>query len=175
MFWDLTKDEKKARLLEKSLIDHIAAGNGLVLMHGAITILNNSMEFGGMCGGSFDRHPKQQEVTCNLVDPNHPLVKPFKGKPLVHVDEPYLFKDAYYDMNFHPLMEMDVSKLKGYKDDGTKRYVAWIKKYKKGRVFFCSPSHNAQSFEKPELLQFTLNGIQYAAGDLECDDSPIKK
>ncbi|MBL7115668.1 MAG: ThuA domain-containing protein [Kiritimatiellae bacterium] len=175
MFWDITKDEKKAAMLEKSLIDHIGGGAGLVSIHGAITMQNNSMEFSKMVGGSFDRHPKQQEVICKLVNPDHPIIKPFKGQTFVHVDEPYLFKNAYNDMNFLPLMEMDVSKLQGYKDNGIKRYVAWIKKHKKGRVFYCSPSHNAQSFENPEMLQFILNGIQYAAGDLKCDDSPLKQ
>ena len=48
--------------------------------------------------------------------------------------------------------------------------VAWIKPYGTGRTFFSSPSHNAQSFEDPRLLQFMLDGIQYALGDLECDD-----
>jgi type 1 glutamine amidotransferase len=175
MFWDITKDDEKAAMLEKSLIDHIAGGAGLVGIHGAIVMQNKSMEFSKMFGGSFDHHPKQQKVTCNIVDPDHPLVKPFDGKPLIHTDEPYLFNNAYMDMNFHPLLEMDTSKLQGFKDDGIKRYTAWIKKYKKGRVFYCSPSHNAQSFEKPELLQFILNVIQYAAGYLVCDDSPIKK
>ena len=174
MFWDVTKDDVKAAALEKSLIDHIAGGAGLVSIHGAITFLNNSREFSEVTGGSFDRHPPQQEVICNIVNPDHPIVKPFKGQAFIHIDEPYLFKSAYMDMNFHPLMEMDTSKLKGYKHNGIKRYVAWIKKYRKGRVFYCSPSHNAQSFERPEVLRFILNGIQYAAGDLECDDSPIK-
>ena len=53
------------------------------------------------------------------------------------------------------------------------RYVSWIKRHKQGRVFFCSPAHNAQSFEQPTLLQFILGGIQYATGDLECPDSPL--
>ncbi|MBT3193409.1 MAG: ThuA domain-containing protein [Verrucomicrobia bacterium] len=179
LFWDATQDEAKAAMLEKSLIDHIAAGAGLVNIHGAITMQNNSKAFSRMVGGSFDFHPKQQEVTCHLVDPNHPIVKPFEGQPLVHVDEPYLFKNAYKDKNFLPLLEMDTAtldcgkKTKAVRSD--KRYVAWIKRHEKGRVFYCSPSHNAQSFENPALLQFILNGIQYAAGDLECEDGPLKE
>jgi type 1 glutamine amidotransferase len=51
------------------------------------------------------------------------------------------------------------------------RYVAWIKPHGKGRVFYCSPSHFPESYESPTMLQFLLDGIQYAAGDLECDDS----
>ncbi len=179
LFWDATQDKAKAAALEKSLIDHIAAGAGLVSIHGAITMQNNSKAFSKMVGGSFDYHPKQQEVTCTLVDPDHPIVAPFAGKPLVHVDEPYLFKNAYKEKNFLPLLEMDTSKLDcGKRTESVrsdKRYVAWIKRHAKGRVFYCSPSHNAQSFENPALLQFILNGIQYAAGDLECDDMPLKE
>ena len=62
-----------------------------------------------------------------------------------------VFKNAYADLNFRPLLEMDVSKLdcgdrmNTEKVKSIKRYTAWIKKYKKGRVFYCSPSHNAES------------------------------
>lgn len=179
LFLDVTKDSEKSAALEKSLIKHIESGKGLVVIHGGIVMQNNSDGFGKMVGGSFDFHPRQQEVTCTPVDPEHPLVKAFDGKPLVHVDEPYLFKNAYKDKNFRPLLEMDTSKLDcGKQGDAVKsdkRYVAWIKKHGEGRVFYCSPSHNAQSFEKPELLQFIVDGIRYAAGDLKVDDSPMKK
>ncbi len=182
LFFDVTKDKEKAALLEKSLIDHIAKGRGLVALHGAIVMQNNSPEFSSMLGGSFDFHPKNQKISLELVEPDHPILKVFNGKPLIHRDEPYLFKNAYTDLNFHPLLEIDVSKLnwgkkarKSKEIKPIKRYAAWIKKYKKGRVFYCSPSHNAQSFENPALLQFILNGIQYAAGDLECDDTPLNK
>ena len=43
-----------------------------------------------------------------------------------------------------------------------------------GRVFYSSPSHNAQSYENTEMLQYYLNGMQYVLGDLACDDSPIQ-
>ncbi|VAW10130.1 Cytochrome c551/c552 [hydrothermal vent metagenome] len=57
----------------------------------------------------------------------------------------------------------------------TIKYITWVKKYGKGRVFFSSPSHNAQSYENPHLLQFLLDGMPYVVGDLVCDDSPIGK
>jgi|APSaa5957512622_1039677.scaffolds.fasta_scaffold06306_5 uncharacterized protein len=176
LFFDATKDAAAAARLEASLLAHIARGNGLVAIHGAVTMQNNSAAFSKMLGGSFDFHPRQQEVTCRVVDPTHPLVAAFKGQPFVHVDEPYLFKNAYADKNFRPLLAMDTALLDcGKRDTAVRsdiRYVAWIKRHGKGRVFYCSPSHNAQSFERPELLQFLLDGIQYAAGDLVCDDAP---
>jgi type 1 glutamine amidotransferase len=137
--------------------------------------LNNSPEFGEMLGGSFDFHPPQQEVVLNLAEPDHPLVKAFNGKPLIHIDEPYLFKNAYAKKNFRPLLVMDTSKLNcGNRQQDVMsdiRYCAWIKRYGRGRVFYCSPSHNAQSFEDARLLQFLLDAIQYTLGDLMCDDS----
>ncbi len=178
-------DEARAAQLEKNLLDYVARGKGLAVLHGAIVFLNNSPAFSAMIGGSFDFHPRQQEVVLDLVEPKHPLLKAFGGKPFIHVDEPYLFRGAYKDKAFRPLLVMDTSKLDCGKRQAAVasdvRYCAWIKKHGKGRVFYCSPTHNAQSFDDPRLLVFLLDGIQYALGDLDCDDSvkkydaPVKK
>ncbi|WP_339706408.1 ThuA domain-containing protein [uncultured Kriegella sp.] len=186
LFWDLLQknsnlsDEKIAALSKKyenNLLDYVAKGGGLLILHGAITVQNNSMEFSKMTGGSFDYHPKQQEMHLKEYDKKHPLVKAFKGKGLTHVDEPYFFKNAYFDYNFRPLLYIEIDKLKGMKKEVDQKvnYVAWIKRHGQGRVFYTSPSHNAQSLDNPELLQFLLDGMQYVVGDLKCDDSPIEK
>lgn len=185
LFMDvLDKDEKltneqrknKAAELEANLIDYVKKGGGIMVVHGAIVMQNNSMPFSEMVGGSFDYHPAQQEITLELCEPDHPLVKAFERKPFVHVDEPYLFNKAYTKKNFRPLLYMDTSKLtkKNKEIDEKIKYVSWIKKYGKGRVFYVSPSHNAQSFEDSRLLKFFLDGAQYVLGDLKCDDSPAK-
>lgn len=168
--------EKKAAELEANLISYVKNGGGLMVVHGAIVMQNNSMAFSEMVGGSFDYHPAQQEVTLELCEPTHPLVKAFGGKAFVHIDEPYLFNKAYAQKNFRPLLYMDTSKLikKTKEIDEQIKYVSWIKKYGKGRVFYVSPSHNAQSFEDIRLLKFFLDGTQYVLGDLKCDDSPAK-
>jgi type 1 glutamine amidotransferase len=92
------------------------------------------------------------------------------------VDEPYFFKNAYFDYNFRPLLYIELDKLGGLKNpvDEKVTYVAWIKKHGDGRVFYSSPSHNAQSLDNPELLRFFLDGMQYVVGDLKVDDSPMK-
>ena len=55
---------------------------------------------------------------------------------------------------------------------GQVRYVAWIKRHGWGRVFYAGPSHQPESFETASMLRFFLDGIQYALGDLVCDDWP---
>jgi type 1 glutamine amidotransferase len=173
---DFSAEQRQAKsdALEQSMLGFVAGGKGLVVIHGAPTLLNNSVRFTEMIGAAFDYHPPNQEVTIRPVDPQHPLVAAFRGKgPFVHRDEPYCFSGAYLKFDFRPLLSMDVE---GMKDRRGKvadvaRYVAWIKPYGEGRVFYCSPSHFPASYESATMLQFLSDGIQYAAGDLKCDDS----
>jgi len=176
--WTASQRQAKSDALEQSLLGFVAAGKGLVVIHGAPTLLNNSARFTEMVGGAFDYHPANQEVTVRTVDENHPLVAAFRGKgPFIHRDEPYCFKGAYDRLDFRPLLSMDTETLK---DDQKRvgdrvRYVAWIRRHGEGRVFYCSPSHFPESYESATLLQFMLDGVQYAAGDLKCDDSKPQK
>ena len=177
---DLTPEQRQARAaeLEKSLEDFVAGGKGLMAIHGAVVFLNESENFSKMLGGSFVQHPACQRITLTPVDPKHPLVVAFKGETFIHTDEPYLFHKAYNDKNFRPLLEMDVAGLDPKAQavmKGDRRYVSWIKKHGKGRVFYVSPSHQPESYESSRMLQFYLDGIQYVLGDLDCDDSPIGK
>jgi type 1 glutamine amidotransferase len=166
--------QAKSDALEESMLNFVAGGKGLVVMHGAPTLLNNSPAFTEMVGAAFDYHPPNQKVTVRTVDENHPLVAAFKGKgPFIHRDEPYCFNGAYEKLDFRPLLSMDVE---GLKDPAGRvgdmvRYVAWIRPHGKGRVFYCSPSHFPASYQSATMLQFILDGVQYAAGDLKCDDS----
>ena len=185
IFWDVLKTDStlteqvarmKAKQLEDNLLSYVDRGGGLVVLHGAITMENKSDNFSQMVGGSFDYHPKQQNIAVKLVDPKHPMVQAFGGEGFEHIDEAYIFNNAYSQLNFHPLLYMEADKISGLKEpigDNIK-YISWIKRYGKGHVFYSSPSHNAQAFEDPKLLRFFLDGIQYAVGDLKCDDSPMK-
>ena len=186
LFWDIfNKDSSlssqqkinKSRKLENNIIQFVKKGKGLMLLHGAIVMQNNSIDFSDMTGGSFDFHPPQQELHVKLVDPNHPLVSSFDNDGFVHYDEPYFFKNAYYRYDFRPLLyiELDKIKMKRERPKDKIKYVSWIKRYGRGRVFYSSPSHNAQSYENPKLLEFLGNGLLYAAGFINCDDTPIKK
>ncbi len=166
--------QTKAESLEESLLDFVRSGKGLVAIHGAPTMLNNSPGFTEMIGAAFDYHPPSQYVTVRVVEPDHPLTTAFKGKEaFIHVDEPYCFRGPYTKKDFRPLLLMETDSMndpRGKAADDI-RYVSWIKPYGKGRVFYLSPSHYPESYESPALLRFLLDGLQYAAGDIECDDS----
>ena len=185
LFWDVLKKRPgwseqqkldKSKELEENLLAYVRNGHGLMVLHGAIVMQNKSPEFGKMIGGSFDYHPIQQDIHIKLTDPEHPMLAGFDPNGFVHRDEPYIFKDAYFDYNFKPLLYMETDSIikDPKKHDDKVKYVSWIKKYGRGRVFYCSPSHNAQSMENPQLLQYFLNGLLYVTNNLNCDDSPLK-
>jgi uncharacterized protein len=167
--------QAKAAEFEQGLLDFVRGGKGLVVIHGAPTLLNKSPEFTKMVGGAFDYHPPGQEVTVRVVDADHPLAAAFRDQgPFVYQDEPYCFAGAYNDRDFRPLLAWDNQAVKdpqGHFADQP-RYAAWIRRCGQGRVFFCSPSHFPDTYMQPALLRFVLDGTQYAAGDLACDDTP---
>lgn len=171
--------KRKAAELEKNLLAYVENGGGLFVFHGGVTTQNNSWEFSRMVGASFDYHPPQQPITVRVEDPKHPLVAAFSSGQFVHVDEPYFYKNAYAESNFRPLLYFQNAEIQkqrqGKERTEGRTYVAWIRRHGKGRVMYASPSHNAQSFENPQLLQFFLDGMQYVVGDVECDETPIGK
>ncbi len=175
----LTAEQQAARAaeLEKSLLAYVAGGGGLVGIHGAIVTFNTSDEFGKAMGAHFSYHPKSQELTLKPVEPNHPLLKAFGGEPFIHTDECYMMKGkAYEAKNFRALLAIESKNVVGAsKATDATVSASWIKKYGKGRVFYAGPSHFPESYHSSVLLRYCLDGIQYALGDLECDDSPVKK
>jgi len=188
LFWDQLRAEStadsaavmaKAQELESNLIEFVSRGGGLLLLHGAVTTLNNSSKFSDLVGASFDYHPPQQQVQVKLENPNHPLVAAFPKEGFSHVDEPYFYKNAYSKLNFTPLLYFDNAQIRNQRPNqelkSGKTYVAWIRPEGKGKVMYIAPSHNAQSFENPALLQFFLDGLQYVVGDMNCDETPINK
>lgn len=168
--------EKKAAQLETNLINFVENGKGLMVLHGAINILNRSVPISDMVGGSFHYHPKFQTIHLDLVEPDHPLCNAFDHKSISYQDEPYILNGSYDKMNFRPLLIMDTDKLVKIKDSvkEKKRYMAWIKQHGKGRVFFSSPGHSHTTYENKKFLHFYLDGLQYVLGDLKCDDTAKK-
>ncbi len=180
-FKTLTPEQVKARAdeLEKSLLDYVASGKGLMGIHGSVVTFNNSDAFGEAIGAHFDYHPRAQELVLSPAEPGHPLLKAFGGEKFIHTDECYMMKGkAYAKTNFRPMLTLKTSEVQGIRkgkaaDDIV--YVSWIKKHGEGRVFYCSPSHFPDSYHSAVLLRYYLDGLQYALGDLECDDTPVKK
>ena len=160
----------------KALLDFVNSGKGIVGTHSSVDNFNKWPEGAAMMGALFAGHP-WGEAPVKLDDPKHPLLKAFAGKGSWVRDEMYKMGGPYSRDNLRVLLSFDMSKLpagapsREDKDNA----IAWIQQVGKGRVFYCSLGHNRHIFWDPAILQFYLDGIQYALGDLKADATPSAK
>ena len=170
-----TLGEEKHR---KALLDFVNSGKGIVGTHSSVDNWYKWPEGAAMMGALFAGHP-WGECAVKLDDPNSPLVKAFGGKGFYMKDEMYKMREPYSREKLHVLLSFDLSHMNKNADDAGRpdhdNPIAWIQQVGKGRVFYCSFGHQDHIFYTKELLQFYLDGIQYALGDLPADATPSAK
>ncbi len=170
-----TAEEVEAAL-RKSFVEFLAAGGGVVSIHYAIAANRHWPEFKEIFGGTFTGHPWTEEVGVAIEEPGHPLVAAFGGKDFRIADEIYEYGPPYDRANLRVLMSLDPARTNMgarwiHRDDGDFA-LTWVKPYGKGRVFNTSFGHMSAIYSNPQMLQFYLDAIQFAAGDLAAPTAP---
>jgi type 1 glutamine amidotransferase len=170
--------------LRQALLDYVARGGGLVGIHYAIGANSHWPEFRALLGGTFIGHPWNEEVKVNVEEPGHPLAAAFGGKDFRLADEIYEFGEPFARERVRVLLSLDTERsnmgVKWIHRKDNDFALAWVKTYGKGRVFNTSFGHRTELFWHPQLLQFYLDAIQFAAGDLPAPteprlDRPVKR
>lgn len=164
----------------QALLDYVKSGKGFVGIHAASDSFYTWPEGQDLIGGLFHGHPWKSIDTeaVKLDDPTSPVVAAFGGKGFWLREEIYQIVGPYSRAKERVLLSLDMTKAEDYR--GPEKLVrtdadfpiAWIKNYGKGRVFYTSIGHNPDLFKQPEILQFYLDGIQFALGDLAADATP---
>ncbi|MGA2617240.1 MAG: family 16 glycoside hydrolase [Thermoguttaceae bacterium] len=165
------------KVLRKSFLDFLDQGGGVVCLHFAIAANQQWPEFKELFGGTFIGHPWTEEVGVTVEEPGHPLVAAFGGKDFRIFDEIYQYGPPYDRSKLRVLMSIDPSTtnmgprwLSRKKDEDYA--LTWVKPYGKGRIFNTSFGHMASLYSTPQVLQFYLDAIQFATGDLEAPTAP---
>lgn len=159
-----------------ALMARIKAGAGFMGFHAATDCNYNWPEYGKMINGYFSGHPWNQEVRSKMEDPEHPLLKPFGGKPFVVKDEIYQFRD-YKRSDVRILMSIDnrsVDVGRGGRKDRDYA-ICWIRPWGKGRVYYNAHGHGAGPFQKKVFQEHLKLAMQWAVGDLDVDTTPSKE
>ena len=182
---DLARDEFKKQgqdvagveqVLRKSLLEFVRQGGGVVSIHFAIAANAHWPEFGEMLGGKFTGHPWNEEIGVTVEEPAHPLVAAFAGKDFRLADEIYEYGPPYDRASLRVLLSLDPARsnmgVKWINRKDNDFALAWVKAFGKGRVFNTSFGHRTELFWEPRLLQFYLDAIQFASGDLEAPTTP---
>jgi type 1 glutamine amidotransferase len=164
------------QVLRRSLLDFVSTGGGIVACHYAIGANPRWLEFRDLLGATFTGHPWNEEVGVKLDDPDHPLLVVFEKKNFRLADEIYEFGDPYSREKVRVLLSLDTKatnmnvKWINRKDGDFAQ--AWVKPYGKGRVFCCGFGHRTEIWWNPTILQFYLDAIQFATGDLDAPTAP---
>lgn len=163
----------------KSLLAFVADGKGIIGIHAAADNFQVFPEAGEMLGGYFDGHPWTYDGTwaVKVDDKEHPINAAFQGDGFAIRDEIYQFRGPYSRRTHRVLLSLDMDDPRNKGVDGIHRTdndfaIAWVKPWGKGRVFYCSLGHNPEVYANAVVLRHYLDGIQYAIGDLEADDTP---
>jgi hypothetical protein len=162
--------------LRNSLLDFVRNGGGLVLVHFAIAANAHWPEFQDLCGGKFIGHPWNEEIGVTVEDPENPLVAAFGGKDFRLADEIYEYGPPYDRARVRVLLSLDPARsnmgVKWIHRKDNDFALAWVRKFGRGRIFNTSFGHRTELFWDPRILQFYLDAVQFAAGDLESPMAP---
>jgi type 1 glutamine amidotransferase len=163
-------------VLRKSFLDFVRDGRGVVCLHYAIAANAHWPEFAELFGAKFTGHPWTEEVGVKVEEPDHPLVAAFGGQDFRLADEIYEYGTPYDRTKLRVLMSLDTARTNMSVPWISRRdndfALTWVKPYGQGRVFVTSFGHMASLYANPQVLQFYLDAIQFAAGDLEAPTAP---
>jgi hypothetical protein len=168
--------EAVEKILRQSFLDYVANGGGIVAYHFAIAANSHWPEFRELFGARFTGHPWNEVVAVVIEEPGHPLVAAFGGKAFRIADEIYQFGPPYDRKKLRVLLSLDTERtnmgVKWIQRDDNDFALAWVKSVGKGRIFYGAFGHRTEIWWNPAILQFYLDAIQFAAGDLQAPTQP---
>ena len=158
---------KRQQVLRRSLLDFVAGGKGAVGIHAATAACQTWPEYGRMMGGYYGGHINQ-DVAIKLDLPEHPINACFQGKGFRIRDEVYIARQPYSRKDQTVLGSLDLTQMTDPGKRPDKDYaISWIRRYGKGRVFYCTLGHEPRTYHNGVFLRHMLAAIQFATGDLK--------
>jgi type 1 glutamine amidotransferase len=162
--------------LRKALIEYVNNGGGIVAIHFAIAANKHWPEFADLIGGQFTGHPWNEEIGVMLDDPASPLLAAYEGKQFRITDEIYQYGKPFNRAKCRVICSLDPERtnmgVRWISQPDNDFPLAWVKTHGEGRVFYTSFGHRTELFWDAKLLQFCLDAVQFAAGDLDAPADP---
>jgi type 1 glutamine amidotransferase len=151
------------------LLDAVRSGRtALVAIHAATDSCNYWDEYGQLVGARFDGHPWTQEVTVDVVEPDHPATRHLSSTWRWR-DEVYQFRDLRSDARVllrARSIELDQD-APGAKQPAFGYPLSWCFTEGAGRVFYTSLGHFPGAWETPVYLRHLAGGLAWSLGEGE--------
>jgi type 1 glutamine amidotransferase len=149
---------------------YIQAGGGVVGIHSAVGSERSWPYFWSLMGGKFLYHPKFQQFTIRVADPNHAATK---GLPAGFDWEDECYHVEYMNPDMHPLLVTDPAKLNDpdratkhpFELVGASLPLAWTLRNEGSRQFVTLLGHKKEAYENPLLYRHIMGGILWAMGE----------
>lgn len=176
---------------KQALLDAIKGGKGFVGLHSASDTFHTNETaatstkgtrgfryhiFGdkidpycAMLGGEFITHGEQQPSTTLIVDPKFPGFGGF-GSEFRIAEEWYTLKDFRNDL--HVIMVQDTAGMVGHMYQRPDYPSTWAHLYGKGRVFYTSLAHRADTWATDRYLSMVTGGLNWMLGRVDADITP---
>jgi type 1 glutamine amidotransferase len=164
---------------KKKLLRTIAAGKGFVGFHAATDSFHSRGRrnqnqtkvdpYIAMIGGEFIVHGDQQEAIIRAASPKFPGVNQF-GKVRKLKEEWYCLKNFAKDL--HVILIEDNEGMKGDCYQRPPFPATWVRKHRKGRVFYTSFGHRDDIWTNPLVQGIIAGGLAWAMGNVKVKVKP---
>jgi len=149
-------------------------GKGFVAAHTALTAFESWPEFGELLGARYDDHPwNVASGTIINEDPAFPATKHFP--PSFALADEFYQPKAFSRDKLRVLLRLDVSKMPPnprMRRTDQDFPLVWAKTYGKGRVFYSSLGHAAETWDNRDIAKMYFEAIKWALRLTDGDASP---
>jgi putative membrane-bound dehydrogenase-like protein len=134
-----------------ALLEFVADGGGLVVLHCASASFQNSEEFIRLVGGAFKSHGTGTFSPVRVA-PSHPAIA---GVPALES-----WDETYVHTKHNPVNRtvLEVRRENGHDEPWT-----WVRAYGQGRVFYTASGHDERTWSQPGFQRLVEQGTRWAA------------
>jgi putative membrane-bound dehydrogenase-like protein len=147
---------------EQALLDYVAGGRGLVVLHCGSYCFLNSPKYIALVGGQFKSHGTG-EFDTETIDSDHPITKDLP---------PFRTWDETYVHDKHN--ERDRTVLQTRREGNRDEPWTWVRREGRGRVFYTAYGHDARTWNNPGFHALVERGIRWAAAKGDVFDTRPK-
>ena len=133
------------------LLDFVARGGGLLVLHAGIALYENVESFRSLVGGVFTEHDEQCPVTA----------EPDGSHPVTAAVEPYEETDEHY---FVEMTAADADVLMVTRSKYGVQPGCWIRSEGRGRVCVATPGHTGAVWANPNHRRLIRNAALWVQG-----------
>jgi type 1 glutamine amidotransferase len=152
-----------------ALQTYIRAGGGFVGIHSASGSERHWPWYFKLLGGTFLRHPPQQDFTVDVVDRSHPSTAFLPARWEIKNDE------CYYLVGLNPgnrvLLAADLTTVTDTARAefpgemfGDSYPLAWYHEFDGGREWYTALGHRPEEYQDPTFMRHILGGIRWVVG-----------